>query len=146
MALASRCVSLSQALPRPDRRMDPQLADLESPELRASRANVRHLRSNLGDDEKLVVVAEASDRPLRLGLLAASDSRLLFVRHPIIGTKPIVLSVPFSEIIGVEWKHEPLTGIVRVRLADRTLDFKLVQPKARTWAVWWTVKSRLEER
>src|SRR5947207_15083620 len=124
--------------------MLPGLADPESSEIRASRANLRHLRNNLDADETILVVASASHGRIGVGLLAASEQRLLFVRHPIIGRKPTVISIPFAEVRSVHWKHQPHTGALQVKLADRTVQFGNVQPKARTWALWWTVKRHIQ--
>ena len=107
-----------------------------------SAANVRRLRENLDPRERLVVVAQASDRRLRLGLLAATTARLLFVRERF-GREPVVLSLPFADIREVRIEHQPLTGVLIVELENRSIRFGLVQPKERTWPLWWTVHSRL---
>src|SRR5690349_13816663 len=116
-----------------------KLADPDSPDLRASRANVRHLRENLRRDETIVVLAGACDRRFRLGLLAATDERLLFVRQPLVGRNPIVISLPFSEIESVHWELEPLTGTLQLAVRDKAVGFTMVQPKERTWPLWWAV-------
>ena len=123
--------------------MLPRLADPEAPELKATRLTIRHLKNNVAAGEKLVVVAGASDRRFRLGLLAASDRRLLFVRQALFGKEPVVISLPYAGIRNVRIEHQPLTGVLHVDLADETLTCDLVQPKARTWALWWTVNSHL---
>lgn len=85
---------------KPYRRFRPlQLgADLDKYSNRADRAILAYAVSSF---EQIEAVAEASRKFPRLGLLAVTDKRLLYVQQRVLA-KALVLSIPFEEIEAVQ--------------------------------------------
>ena len=103
--------------------------------------NVRVLTQTLRDDEQVRVLASASDTPLRAGALCLTNERLLFVRHRIIA-KSIVISLPISQIEGVDVEERPLSGVLIIASAGSAYKFEIT-PKMKAWAVMWPIKAAL---
>jgi Bacterial PH domain len=82
-------------------------------------------------DEELRAVVEASHGSPRLGLLALTTKRLLYVRSRIV-RRPLVISVPFGTITGWRYAERPVSGQLDLELADGSrMQFRSLVPKDR---------------
>lgn len=97
-----------------------------------SDAEVKQLQSNLDDSESVIALIEGRSRR-HLGLLALTTERVLFRRHR---SRPgDIVSFAVAEIWSVEEDVGGMTGRVRIRITDSTLEVdKILGLQAREFA------------
>jgi hypothetical protein len=93
------------------------------------------LAAELSPFETLEIAVEASRKAPRLGLLAVTDKRLVYVEERFVA-RPVILSIPLGEVVDVSARDEKVTGTIMIALRAGTFrTFAYVTPKDRTDAV-----------
>jgi hypothetical protein len=102
----------------------------------AYRPIVEIVQEQLAPGESVELVATASDKPLRKGVLALTTARLLFVRERLLRS-PVVIALPREDISGTHIADRRIAGKLSVDVSGTTYAFDLVTPRTRTWDFYW---------
>ena len=95
----------------------------------SNRGNRCVLASAISSLEQLEFVAEGSRKFGRLGLLAVTDKRLLYVEERALW-RPVAMSFPFVDVSAVDAQVGRTTGTIELRLVDgSTRTFRHVWPQ-----------------
>ena len=96
----------------------------------SNRGNARALEASLRAGEGVIELAEARLRGLVLGLLAVTDSRILYVQTRIIG-KPLCIAYALGDVRAVTVALRPVTGELTIDTTDGSTTSRTISPKER---------------